>query len=141
MPSRAADGATRQRCLALVAAVALAIAVVLVAVGRWERARQIDGQIAGLERVRRTVGPLDQPSLSGYRVLPQFDCLVYRRGSNPFALELCIDRAGKLVEAIDRRRNPRRYWTLRSEPTTSSIRVDRAEVDRLLRRMGAPTSP
>lgn len=123
---------------------ALAIVVVaaaLVALGRWERGTQIRAQVAGLKRIERLVGPLDQAALSGYRVLPQFDCLVYRRGANPYALELCVDRSGRLVEAIDRRTEPRRYSTLRAQPAASPIRLDRAEVDRLLRRMGAPTSP
>ena len=76
-------------------------------------------------------------TVTGYRVLPQFDCLVYRRGANPYALELCVDRSGRLVEAIDRRTSARHYPTLRSQPSESPLRVDRSEVDRLLRRMGA----
>jgi hypothetical protein len=91
----------------------------------------------GFHIVQRLIGPLDSKSLSGFRVFPSFDCLTYRRGTNVFALELCVDRTGRVVEAIDRRTFDRRIWSLRFAPSTSSDRVDRAEVDRLLRRMGA----
>lgn len=114
---------------------ALAVAAVLALVGRWERQREIDAQVRGMERIERAVGRLDQPSLTGYRVLPAFDCLVYRRGDDPYALELCADGAGRLVEAIDRR-DGRRYASLRFEPAASPLRVDRLEFDRILRRMG-----
>ena len=109
----------------------------LVAAGRWERQRWIDDQLRGMTRIRALVGQLDSSTLSGYRTLSGFDCLVYRRGSNPYALELCVDRAGRLVETIDRRTTTRHIYSLRADPAASTIRLNRAEVDRLLRRMGA----
>ena len=118
----------------------LAAAVVLAAlagIGRWERSRNARDQVRGMERVRALVGRLDSSSLSGYRTQPSFDCLVYRRGPNPFALELCFDGAGRLVETIDRRTETRRISSLRSDPTASTVRVDRTDIDRLLRKMGA----
>jgi hypothetical protein len=123
-----------------VALAALAVLGGLVAVGRWERSRNADDQLRGMERVRALVGPLDSPSLSGYRVDPGFDCLTYRRGANAFALELCFDADGRLVEAIDRRTTTRHISSLRSDPTASTIRVEPAEVERLLRKMGASRS-
>jgi hypothetical protein len=110
---------------------------VLVVVGRWERRHEAHREVAGFHIVQRLVGPLDSSSLSGFRVLPGFDCLTYRRGSNVFALELCFDRSGRVVEAIDRRRFGRRIWSLRFDPSASTDRVDAAEVRRLLRKMGA----
>jgi len=89
------------------------------------------------ERIVRLVGPLDQHDLIGFRVLPQFDCLVYRRGSELLALELCVDPRGRLIEAIDRRHGARRYYDLESDPGAATVRLDRANVDRLLRKMGA----
>lgn len=118
----------------VLAAVAL---VALVVVGRWESGREAVREVRGFHVVQRLVGPLDSPSLSGFRVMPGFDCLTYRRGANPFALELCVDRAGRVVEAIDRRTETRRIWSLRFHPAASTDRVDRTEVDRLLRKMGA----
>ena len=140
MTSRVAELRSAAGVRWLVVAIVLVLAgiVVTVALGRWERRRYIDRELRGLERVARLVGPLDQPSLVGYRVLPQFDCLVYRRGHNVLALELCIDRAGRVVEAADRLTG-QTYYSLRADPGDSTLQVDRAEVDRLLRRMHAPT--
>jgi hypothetical protein len=118
-------------------ALALAVAVALAAVGRFERSHQARREMNGFRIVQRLVGPLDSPSLSGFRVLPSVDCLTYRRGGNVFALELCVDKAGRIVEAIDRRSFDRRIWSLKFDPSASTVRVDRAEVDRLLRKMGA----
>lgn len=120
---------------AVLAAVALAI---VVGVGRWERSSEVAVQIRGMRSVRALVGPLDQRALTGYRVQPEFDCLVYRRGSNPFALELCAQRSGRVVEAIDRRTAHRRIYSLRSEPAASTVYVDRTELNRLLDRMTHP---
>lgn len=123
----------------MVIGLALAIVVLglLVPVGRWERARAARDELAGMRRTLALVGPLASPSLSGYRILPGLDCLTYRRGSNPFALELCFDPSGRLVETVDRRTATRRISSLRADPTRSTIRVDRVEVDRLLRKMEA----
>lgn len=122
------------RLLRTAVLVAVALAVV-VGVGRWERKSEIAAEIKGMRRVRALVGPLDQRALTGYRVQPGFDCLVYRRGSNPFALELCAQQSGRLVEAIDRRSVHRRIYSLRPEPSASTIYVDRTVFNGLLQRM------
>jgi hypothetical protein len=123
---------------AVVAALVLAAAVAaLVAVGGWEGRRETRHEVRGMGQIAAAIGPLESPSLSGYRVLPAMDCLTYRRGSNALALELCTDRAGRVVEAIDRRRRDRRIFSLRYDRSASTLRVDRALVDRLLQRMGA----
>jgi hypothetical protein len=126
----------RRRSVVLAAGV-LVVAVALVAVGRWERSHEARREMNGFRIVHRLIGPLDSPSLSGFRVFPAFDCLTYRRRQNPFALELCVDKQGRVVEAIDRRRYDRRIWSLRFDRSASTDRVDRGEVDRLLRKMGA----
>ena len=126
-----------RRSAAVALGLAVAVAVALVVVGRWESRREARREMNGFRIVQRLVGPLDSPSLSGFRVFPGFDCLTYRRGSNALALELCVDGGGRVVEAIDRRRYDRRIWSLRFDPGASTDRVDRVEVERLLRRMGA----
>ena len=93
--------------------------------------------------MRRTfdaVGNLDNATLSAYRIDIdfKFDCLIYRRASNRLALELCFDRGGRLAEAIDRRSGKAKIASLREDPTASTIRVPRAEIVRLLKRLGAP---
>lgn len=125
----------RKRALIGLAAVVVIVAIVVV--GRWEGHCEATRESRGFRIVQGLVGPLDSSTLSGFRVFPAFDCLTYRRGANPFALELCVDHAGRVVEAIDRRRETRRIWSLRYHPTASTDRVDRAEVDRLLLKMGA----
>lgn len=126
-----------RRRLALATLVVGVVLAALVPVGRWEAARRADEQIRGMRTVRAVIGRLDSPSLSGYRRLSLFDCLTYRRGRNPFALELCFDREGRLIEAIDRRSGDPRIWSLRDDPTRSTLHAERAEIERLLARMGA----
>lgn len=126
-----------RRLAASLAGVVLALAL-LVAVGRWERTRRADEEVRGMRAVVAAVGPLDSPTLRGFRVLANFDCLVYERGENDFALELCVDDAGRVIEAIDRRSGEPRIWSLRDDPTRSTVRLDRGEVNRLLIRMGVP---
>ncbi len=121
--------------LSLVAVAVLVAVAALVAVGRSERSRETNRELRGIRAVAAAIGPLDNRTLSAFRVLPSFDCLLYRRGANVFALEVCVDGAGRVVEAIDRRGETRRFWSLRFEPSASTLRVDHAEVERLLRRM------
>ena len=91
-----------------------------------------------MQRTLDAVGPLDQSRLDQYRYLSvDFECLLYERGDDPFALEVCFDAAGRVIETIDRRTAPDpRIASLRDDPTRSSLRVDRGEVNRLLRSMG-----
>lgn len=128
---------SRGRNVVLAAIAAVVVLAALVAVGRWEGRREATREINGFRVVQGLIGPLDSKTLSGFRVFPAFDCLTYRRGTNPFALELCVGKGGRVVEAIDRRHETRRIWSLRYHPAASTDRVDRTEVDRLLRKMGA----
>ena len=121
----------------LVAVGIFLVAALLVGVGRWEARHEADREMRGFRVVERLIGSLDSPTLSGFRVFSAFDCLTYRRGRNVFALELCVDPTGRVVEAIDRRSYDRRIWSLRFDPSASTVRVSRVEVDRLLRKMGA----
>ena len=126
----------RPAALAAVAAGVAALAV-LVVVGRHEGSRHAREENHKIEQIRRLVGPLDSPSLDAFRLLPQFSCLLYKRQGNRFALELCVDGQGRVVEAIDRRGRTPRIGSLREAPQDATVRVDRAEVDRLLRKLGA----
>jgi hypothetical protein len=119
--------------------IAVAVAVVLVVVGRAEREHHADVQNARIARVVSAVGAIGGPSLDAYRVRSEYACLLYKRGANPYALELCIDHAGGVIEAIDRRGGT---------PYIGSVREDRAlahhhvaggwvAVERLLKKMDA----
>jgi hypothetical protein len=118
--------------------VAVLVLVALVPIGAWERDRRADGESAGMRTVLEEVGPLDSQDLRGFRIFANFDCLVYERGRNDFALELCVDDSGRVVEAIDRRDGTAEVWSLRDDPSRSKVVVDRGEVNRLLRRMNVP---
>jgi hypothetical protein len=126
-----------RRLLAAGVAVVLVL-LLLIPVGRWERQRRADDEIRGMRSVVAAVGSLDSPTLKGFRVLAGFDCLLYERGDYDFALELCVDDEGRVVEAIDRRSGDPKIWSLRDDPTSSDVRVDRLAVNRLLLRMGVP---
>ena len=126
-----------RRRAALVAAAAVVVLAVLVLVGRHEGSRHADEENRGIERVRRLVGPLDSPPPDKYRLLAKFSCLLWRRDGKALALELCFDREGRVVEAIDRRGATPRISSLREDPSAATVRVDRADVDRLLRELGA----
>jgi hypothetical protein len=129
-----------RRLLLIVAAAAVALTAVLVAVGRWEGNRHADEEQRGMRRVLAAIGPLDNPTLSMYRyhVGFGFDCLLYKRGSNRFALEVCFDGAGRVIETIDRRgAGDPKISTLREDPGESDLRIDRALANRLLKRLAA----
>jgi hypothetical protein len=119
-------------------AVSAAALVALIPIGRWERQHRAEVEMRGMERVLAAVGPLNAPSLKGFRVLANFDCLVYRRGRNLYALEICADDQGRVIETIDRRSGDPKISSLRDDPASSEIRLDRGEVDRLLVMMGVP---
>lgn len=128
------------RRLALTGA-AIAVGVVaLIPVGRWEAARHAEEENRAIARVLAAIGALDNGP-SGYRRLSIFDCLTYRRGANDYALEVCVDADGRVVEAFDRRRGEPRISSLREDPGRATNRVQRALVDRLLRQMHAPQRP
>lgn len=124
------------RWTAAVAVVAVAAALLLV--GNWEQTHHANAEVRGMERVLGEIGPLDGPSLSRFRYLPEFQCLLYRRNGDQLALELCADSDGRVVEAIDRRRYPPKIWSLREDEERSTVFVDRAQFDRLLVRLGLP---
>jgi hypothetical protein len=128
------------RLLFVAGAAALVGLAVVVAIGRSEREHRADVQSDGMRTVLDEIGPLDSPDLRGFRIFANFQCLVYKRGRNDFALELCVDRDGRVVEAIDRIDGTAEVWSLRDDPTQSELVVDRAEVDALLRRMNVPDS-
>lgn len=129
----------RRRWL-VVAVLAVLVLLALIPIGRWEGRRHASHELAGIRGVLAAIGPYDQQALDAYRVGvgPGLDCLLYRRGSNPFALELCFDPAGRVVEAIDRRGKSPRIWSIREQPSASNIRIDRAKLVALITRMQQP---
>ncbi len=112
----------------------------LIPVGRWERSRHAHRELAGIRKVLKAIGPVDQPALDAYRIAvgPGLDCLLYRRGTNPFALEFCFDGAGRVVEAYDRRGSGPKIWSIREDPSASDVRIDRRRLMALIDRLQQP---
>jgi hypothetical protein len=109
-------------------------------VGRWEGSRHERAENRGIARVYALVGGIEGPAPDAFRIDQEFkfDCLLWKRGTNPYALELCFDRSGHVIEAIDRRSGSPEIASLREHPEAAAIRVDRTEVVRLLKKLGAP---
>jgi hypothetical protein len=122
----------------LVAAIGAAVTIAAICgLGALQARNDTRAQQRGIERVRALAGPLDGPRLSAFRITYNFDCLLYRQGGDPYALELCYDD-GRLVEAIDRRGNrPPRFWSLRFDMNEAPGRVSEAAMTRALERVGA----
>jgi hypothetical protein len=132
---------TRTRWIAASVVVAVAL-VALIPIGRWEARRHARHELSGIRRVLAAIGRFDQPSLAAYRQgvgNPGLDCLLYRRGSNPFALEFCFDGEGRVLEGYDRRGTSPRIWSLREDPSASTIHVDRPHLESLIARLQQPT--
>ncbi len=126
----------------VLAGAALVLALLaLIPIGRWEARRHARHELAGIRTVLEAIGPYDQPQLDAYRrgIAGVFDCLLYRRGSNPYALEFCFDDAGRVVEAYDRRGTSPKIWSIREDPAASDIVLDRAKLEALLKRLEQPS--
>jgi hypothetical protein len=122
----------------LLALAALAVLLLaLIPVGRWEARRHARHEVAGIRKVLEAIGPFDQPALDAYRrgVGPGLDCLLYRRGANPYALEFCFDSAGRVVEGYDRRGTGPKIWSIREDPSASTIRAERKRLETLIARL------
>jgi hypothetical protein len=128
-----------RRALAAVAAL-VAVLLLLIPIGRWEARKHVRHELAGIRGVLADIGPFDSPSLDAFRVNtgPNLDCLLYKRGTNPFALEFCWDTAGRVVEGYDRRGSSPKIWSVRDDPSASTIQIDRSRVEALLARLQKP---
>ena len=109
----------------------------LIPLGRWQADRARTADRHRITRIAALTGPLDGPRLTAYR-LATYNCLLYRVGKNPFAIELCFDPHGHLVEAIDRRHygfDPR-VGSVRYDPSAAPLSVAPARLLMLLQRSG-----
>jgi hypothetical protein len=115
----------RRHSVLVVPLVALALLGVAVLVGRWEMRRHAADENTRMAVVYRaaTARGLRSGSLDAYRLAPAFDCLVYSAPAGPYALELCFDPQGRLVETIDRRGARPSIASLREQPSLATLRV------------------
>lgn len=127
----------RSRWLAAAAAAVLVVAGAAVAVGRWEASRALEREVARIDAAYALVGrKVDAPSLSGYRY-GTLTCLFYDVDGIAYAVTLCFDGAGRLVESTDRRGPTPLYASIVRSPQAAPVTVDERRLDQLLRRLGA----
>jgi hypothetical protein len=127
------DGTARR--IVIAACAVLVAAAVLVAVGRWEQRHAARKETAGMRTVLAAIGNrIDSPALSGFRVGPP-DCLAYHDAEMLLALQLCFDRQGRLVEAVDRRPQDPKYYSLEYKPSLATIRFPREQINVLFQRI------
>lgn len=100
------------------------VALACIPLGRWQGQRAAAAERHKIERISAMVGPLGARTPTAYR-LATYDCLLYSVGRDAYALELCFDRHGRLVEAINRAHvgQPAKVGTLRYDPAQASIIV------------------
>jgi hypothetical protein len=120
----------RGRTALLVAVVIVALAAVLILVGRWEEARSARNEMREMRLVMSAVGDLTRRRPTGYRVGPP-DCLSYATPQNLYGLQICFDRSGRVVETVDRRPTQPKYASLAYDPGLSTLRVPVILVDKL----------
>ena len=112
---------------ALAGVVVVVAALVVVAIGRHERASERSYSLQGIANVRVLIGNrIGEPY--DYRVGSGLSCLIYPDHGRFFALELCIDAQGRVVEAVDRRGSVSRFYTVVDEPGVADQRLDPAFV-------------
>lgn len=102
----------------------------LVPLGRWERDRARAQQASAMRGLLELAGPELRKRLSATRVGYGFDCLLYRRGDKPFAIELCFDPSGRIVAAVDRRGGSPIFWSLRGDAEVAPAVPVRTLLDR-----------
>ena len=125
------------RRVQVVGVVVVVLLAASVAIGRHEGRVANTKQVAEIRRVQRLAGtPLDNPRLSAYRFDPGFACLIYRSGTNRFALRLCFDGRGRLVETADERSSPIIYGSVTYRPQLAPFQIAPETIISILRRHG-----
>ena len=121
----------------------LAILVILVfglAAGRRESRNETARQLAGIDAVRAAVGPLAATRINAWRNDGRLVCLDYPSNGAPYALQLCFDRGGRLVEAVDRRGPQPVYWSVAYRPALARFTLGPQGFADIARRSGVPKS-
>lgn len=120
-----------------IAATASALAALIVVVGRHEHASELRRNLEGIALVRSLVGNRIGKAVN-YRVSSNLYCLLYSARRRVFALELCSDRHGRIVEAVDRRGTLPSFYSIAAEPRAANERIDLRLVSRLIAKLSAP---
>ena len=117
----------------LAAVVCVVLAGAAAAYGRVEGEHAVDVQQHGILAVRAAVGTrFPHPRQEVWDPGGRLDCLMYDVKGNIFALELCFDPAGRLVEAVDRRHGER-IWSVRWDPSAGPLRYSARRLETAVR--------
>jgi len=112
------------------------VAVLLVLLGRYERQHEQASVVRHIAAVRAAIGPsLTRPGPDNYVYNPGRSCLLYSAGGRSYALELCVDAQGRVVEAVDRRGLSPHFYSLVEEPGAARLHIDPALVASLIKRI------
>jgi hypothetical protein len=120
----------RRKHVVVIVGCVIAAALLMLA-GRWERAHAARTANAQMHAIMVAAGPLGALNVTGYRYGPP-DCMSYRANGNPYALQLCFDRVGRLVETVDRRATVPKYASLTWDPALATTRWPPAKVARTI---------
>jgi hypothetical protein len=132
--TRVLRGVFSTRRLVMVVAVAVA-AVAVVAVGQYGRRHEQAATERGIERVRAAIGSLGRPGPSDYTLAnPGRSCLLWAVNGRIYALQLCIDAQGRVIEAVDRRGWTAKFYSFTDEPSAAKLRISPKLFDALLAR-------
>jgi hypothetical protein len=122
----------------LIAIGVVVLALLLVVIGRHERSHEQAATSAGIARVRAAIGPsLSKPGPDDYVLEPGRSCLLYGVGDRTYALELCFDPSGRIVEAVDRRGTTSKFYSLVEEPGAARLHANPKLIDSLLKTLEA----
>ena len=119
--------------------VVLCILCLLIVVGRWEGGQQARHEEHGIADVWAAVSSIVSPTLSGFRWSPTLQCLDYRRNERPYALEICVDRSGRIVQASDRRTDDLRFYSLRFDRDAATVVAPETSITAAVRRLQRTT--
>jgi hypothetical protein len=127
---------TRRMLLTGIAIVVAAL--VLIAVGRFERHQEQASVNRHIEEVRAAIRPsLTRPGPDSYLYSPGRSCVLYGAAGRSYGLELCVDPEGRVIEAVDRRGATSHFYSLVDEPRAAQLHISPILINSLINRVKA----
>jgi len=124
-----------RRPVLVIITAALLVGAAIVVGGRWEIHRFERSEGGHMRAVWQEVA---RTRPAAYRIASPVDCLDYARGEDPFALEVCFDSAGRIVDAIDRRDAAHsKRWSLRFDVRAAPLTVAPSQLIKIFESLGA----
>lgn len=125
----------RRTMVAVVGAVVLL--ALLAGLGRWERERWISAQNEKIGEIVGLIGPnylvRTITDFWDEREWRRVHCLRYWYGGDPYALQVCFDERGRLIEAYDERSGTIEIADLGAEPTAAKYGIEPWRLNKIRR--------